>query len=219
MYLEGKNPTIRQYLMSLEQDKNGRYTGYQTDFDDIYGDFKDFQQIIDNNYQKFFDRVYLTQPVTDRFKKDFCVRFYNKPIEYETFEQFFYRLSDTLNTKCFNLIKMLEKIRNAQLDEQLETTNVKNKGKYENDSKGLGLVETRPDTHDEITYSQTGDELTIKYANDLSENRGANKGKNENETTGRNTRPLYQEYDDIANMVDIEERIFNIVEDVCFSKL
>ena len=219
MYTTGKTPTIRMYLMSIQKDEEGRPKGYQTNLDDIYGDFQDYNEIVDETFEEFFKRIYLTQEVSDRFKKDFCVRFYNKHIGYETFEKFFNRVSDVLNTKCYNLLKNLERVRNLQEKEALETNENITNSNYKNRSKGLAMAETRPDNYKEITYSQAYDKVTIAYANDLNENRGNGEGENESISKGKNTRPLYQELNDMANLPDLESEIFDIVEDICFQTI
>lgn len=216
MYTQGKTPTIRKYLLSIKKDEHGRLNGYETNLDDVYGDFLSYEEIIDSTYEEFFKRIYLTVEVNDRFKKDFCNRFYNKNIGYETFDKFFNRVSDVLNTRCYNYLKMLEKVRDLEPDKGLETTDMTTKSNYKNRNKGLGMVETRPDKYKEITYTQDYDDVTISYANDLSENRGNGEGENESNTKGKNTRPIYQELNDMAHMEDLQNIVFDIVEDICF---
>ena len=128
-------------------------------------------------------------------------------------------MSDVLNTKCYNLLKNLERVRNLQEKEALETNENITNSNYKNRSKGLAMAETRPDNYKEITYSQDYDKVTIAYANDLNENRGNGEGENESISKGKNTRPLYQELNDMANLPDLESEIFDIVEDICFQTM
>lgn len=212
--------TVRDYLLSKMIDEDsGLSTGYETIQDDIYGSFKSPHDIIKDNKDEFFNNIKTTVELSDRFKTDFCLRFYNKKIGYPVFSQFFLRLNDLFNSECYNMLRMLERLRYIDEKDMLSTTDMSSHSDFNSSSKGLSLGESTPETDKEITYNQTTDNLIIKYADSIGENRGYNEGENNSKTTGRNTNPLFDELNRFALMQDLQEAIFDIVSDRCFSTL
>lgn len=205
--------TIRQILLSTQNTEN-RYDGFDTKFT-RYGDYLSFQEVIDDNYKNFWERVRLTQNVTDRFKKDFLEYFYNREIGFEVVAPFFTKLSSVLNTDCYILLKLLETVREMDIDEMLSTIELYNTGNM--NGKANAIVETKPKNDLSIVYDTEMKETLIKYADAVNEN--LQKSETNSKTWGRTTGSKFNALNEMGFYEDIQAQIFRICDKECFLQI
>lgn len=218
-------PTIRDFLLSHYKDEQGFKKGYGTDPTDINGSFAHMNDVINQTYEKVFENMYLPSGITldGGFKRDFCKRFYNKFIEHEVFAQFFTALEDCLCTDCYTMLRLYTEIRNMPIDDMLDNIEVKNDTDSEYTAKtgNLGIFANQPKTDLAIIYPAE-DGGVIRYADTLQENYGNSTAgsKGNSGTRGRNTSmSKFELMNYLAQIPDIQMRIFNIIETRCFSKV
>lgn len=209
--------TIRTFLLSFVEDENGLTDGYGVVNNGYFSDYRHYKEIIDTYYHKVFENMDLTietkyKEDIETIKRDFCKRFYNREIGYETWAQFEVALEEKLNTTCFNLLKFYNLIRDMTVEDLAQTNN--STSTSAGDSKTLSLTSTQPQKDLSIIYDGSS---IIRYADLIAENYGEQK-QNAN-VVGSNTLPKFQLYNYFAQLPDIEEQIFNILDDKIFMGL
>lgn len=212
--------TIRTYLLSFCEDELGLTSGYGVKNSGFNGDWAHYNEIIDEHYQKVFDNMSLTIEIKDKedietFKKDFCKRFYNSEIGFEVWAQFEVALEAALNSTCYNLLKFYNLIRNMGIEDMKETSNMKSTSDAA--SKLKALLNNTPKTDLAIIFDDFEQAKLIKYADSIQEQYSNQTGNNT--SIGSNTLPLFQLYNYFAQLPDIEEQIFNILENKIFCQI
>lgn len=204
--------TIRTYLLSHMTNEFGEPNGQGVKNDGLLGEFYHPNEVIDKTFYKLFENMVFYIEVDDQFKKEFCKRFYNKRIGFDTFAPFLTYLESYLNTKCYNLFKFRKKLMEMTEDEWLRTVNIQNTGK--GNQKQLAIENTSPQNDLSIIYNDVPGSGVIKYANALGENYGASDSVST--TTGSNTGPQFDLLNYFARITPIDEQIFNICEDLFY---
>lgn len=202
--------TIRTFLLSRFVDEFGKKNGLSVSPD---GDYYHMNTIIDETYNEVFKDMQLLEAVDTQFKKEFCRRFYNREIGYETFARFQVAFEGFLNTTCFNLFKFRATLMNMEIEDSTLTNNTTSTAT--GDSKSLAITSTQPQNDLAILYPEgTG---TIRYADALGENYG-NQDSSTN-VVGTNGRPLFEQLSLNAQIVPIDEQIFLKADQTLFMQV
>lgn len=204
--------TIRTYLLSYFENEFGEPNGQGVKNDGLLGEFYHPNEIIDQCYDEVFKNMRLYIEIDEQFKKEFCKRFYNKRIGFDTMAPFLTYLESYFNTKCYNLFKFRRRLMDMTEEEFLRTINVQTTGK--GNQKQLAIENTSPQNDLSIIYNDVPGSGVIKYANALGENYG--NSDSTSTTTGSNAGPLFDTLNYFARITPIDEVIFNICEDLFY---
>lgn len=203
--------TLGTFLKSHFVDDFGLPNGFGTNNNDELGNFNHANDVINQCFEKVFEKMNLVQDVHIDIKKAICVRFYNSEIGQETFARFSLVLQDKLNTKCFNLIKFYNIVKELELEEAERTSSTTSEGGAKTDT--VNLQDNAPKENLNIVPDFEG---IIRYAEAIAEQHGKNNYTNQ--TTGSNTMPKYQLYHMFSMLPSILDMICNIC-DKCFMQV
>lgn len=209
--------TIGDFLLSHMTDSRGFPNGYGVINDNPWGEFYHYNEVIDKTYQYVFQDMNISIELPEQFQKDFCKRFYNREIGFEVWSQFQMHLETALNSTCYNLLKFYDELRNMEIKEALKTMDITTDTEAKLNTKGLSLGETTPEKDLSILYP-TG-EGVIKHADQLAENYGNNDSEGHNHTYGFSGRTPFEMANFFAGLTDVEEQIFNILDDMLFMQV
>lgn len=203
--------TIRKILLSFYEE-NGNKNGFDTKFN-AFGDYLSFNEVVNNSYKKFWQRINKNEFISERFQKDFLVYFYNSEIGFETVAPFFTRLQATLDTDCYMMLKLLDILRKMTIDDMLSTIDIFSNSESQGKSNQLG--ESKPQNDLQIVYDV--DKSLIRYTDFIQEQ--INKAKSSSETHGRTTTSKYNALQDMTMYNDLQFQIFNVIEKRCFLQI
>lgn len=202
--------TISSFLKSRYRNPNtGQLDGLAIDDD---GNFLHYNTIIDSTFNELFKDMRLTNYVDDSFKKEFCKHFYNREIGLETFARFQILLETSLNTRCFNLLKVRFELMNKTISELNQSMDIKNDSNAEGNNQGLGISNMTPQERLEVLF--TPKYGVIEHANALQENHGKFENENHSHTHGWSGNSLGERLDNLAQITDLTYSILNLLDDL-----